>query len=346
MYRMKVKAKDIAKELGISPATVSLVLNNKPGVGEETRQRVLNAVRQTGYYPTVLDKQMMNRNGNIKFVVYKKHGKVVSDTPFFSELIEGIDREARKGGYNFSITYVDEQQDDIAAMAKMIKNEEPDGILLLATEMNAEDLDIFKKLNIPLLLIDSCFEYEDIDSVVIHNSEGAYRAVRHIVDLGFLDIGYLHSSVAINNFEQRRLGFRKEMVEHGLRIPEDNIFLLEPTLEGAYRDMKSQIEKKKDIPQAIFADNDIIAIGAVRALKEAGYQIPGDVSVVGFDDMPMCEIMEPKLTTVKVYKQGMGRIAVKRLIEIIEEKPVEHLKIYVGTELVIRESTRHYKEID
>ena len=335
---MKLKAKDIAKKLSIAPSAVSIVLNNKPGVSEQTRAKVLKTIEQMGYNVNFLTKSSFNRKFNIRFIIYKKHGYVVSDTPFFSALMEGIDREARKMGYNLIITYIDENKDDLTRIFNIIKETPPDGIMLLATEMTEENLRPFKNLNIPLLLLDSYFKNEDIDTVIINNINGVYQATCYLAQLKHVDIGYLHSSIWINNFDQRMFGFKKALRDKGLMLRDNFIFHLESTIDGSYRDMLRILSKKPELPTAMFADNDIIACGAIKALKEFGIKIPEDISIIGFDDMPFCEMIEPPLTTVMVYKHRMGRIALKRLVERVEKNPPETIRIEVNTKIIERKS--------
>jgi LacI family transcriptional regulator len=204
--------------------------------------------------------------------------------------------------------------------------------------MTKEDLKPFKKLNIPLLLLDSYFESENLDTVIINNLEGVYKATCYLAELGHIDIGYLHSSVWINNFDQRMAGFKKAINHKGLKLNKNFIFCLESTIDGSYKNMFNVLENKPKLPTALFADNDIIAFGAIKAMKEFGIKIPQDVSIIGFDDMPFCEMIDPPLTTVMVYKQRMGMIALKRLVERIDEAPAETIRIEVNTTIVERKS--------
>lgn len=360
---MKMKSKDIARILGISPATVSLALNNKPGISEETRKRIFDLIKENGgqipssalgsrdfgrqgeageNHPLEMDRKLLSGadvlNRHLQFVIYKKHGHVVSDTPFFSTLIEAVTREAGNYGYTLTITYVDEQKDSVASAAEQIVRTAPAGILLLATEMKAQDVDAFKGCGVPLLLLDSQFDTQDIDTVCIDNRDGVYKAVDYLASLGYGEIGYLHSNVWINNFEQRLHHFRSCCRDRGLNLSEDHLFSLESSAEGAYRDMVRILSQNPSLPPALLADNDLIACGAIRALKEYGFRIPEDVAIVGFDDLPLCEIMDPPLTTVRVFNQGMGRAAVRRLLYIIGHPQEEIQKTYIGTKLVVRKS--------
>lgn len=338
---MKPRAKDIAEKLNISPATVSLVLNNKPGVSEKTRKKVLDTMKEEGFGPSIIPINMKNKNGNIRFVIYKKYNHSMEGTPFFSELIEGIDRQTRTLGYNMGITYMDEQKDDIEQMLVHLKKEKPEGILILATEMEVEDVQRFKSLDIPFVIIDNYFEGESVDQVCIDNSEGAYEAIRELVSLGHKKIGYLHSSVRIHNFIQRMRGVQKAIRLFELDLNPEYVFCLEARSEHAFDTLVHMYKHKKG-PTALFADNDTMAYAAIRALQANGIQVPQEVSVIGFDDMPICEMFEPNLTTIHVYRQQIGMYAIKRLAEIIEDNPKENLKIFVGTKLIKRDSTSTY----
>jgi DNA-binding LacI/PurR family transcriptional regulator len=332
---------DIANIVGVSPATVSNALNDRKGVSEETKQKILKTANELGYYKET------NSNGNaqksIRFVIYKKHGLVVADTPFFSSLLEGIENECRRQGYELLIShaYHSEWEDFI----NMVNTEYSQGIIILATEMCLEDLEPFRDLSIPLVLLDGHFKGEDFDCVLINNIDASYKATRYLVQNGHNQIGYLHSSVHINNFLYRTLGFRDALQDCKVQFNPKFDFYLEPNMEGAYRDMKSLLEQVDvKLPTAFFADNDNIAFGAMRALKEKKIRIPQDISIVGLDDMPFCEITSPRLTTIRVFTQDIASAAVRRLLQIIEgsnERITQ--KIEINSELIIRESVLQLK---
>lgn len=332
---MKNTILDIANQAGVSPATVSNALNGRKGVSKDTKQRIINIAKVNGY---------QKDNGNkakksIRFVIFKKHGLVVSDTPFFSSLIEGIEKESRAQGYETLITHVCPNDDDFKNTIESIKNSYCDGMLILATEMNFEDIEVINNINVPTVILDNYIKDKNYDSILINNPDAAFKATRFLIENGHTRIDYLHSSIHINNFYYRKAGYLEALHEHDINVNEQHEFLLEPTMEGSYKDMKKILEKNTlEFPMAFFADNDIIAFGAIKALKEKGIRIPEDVSIIGFDDMPFCEITNPSLTTIKVFKQDMGSIAVKRLVEKINSNDSITQKIEVSTELIVRNS--------
>lgn len=331
---MKPTVKDIAKIANVSPGTVSNALNNRKGVSDDIKQLVFKVAKELGY-----SKEVPTERNTVRFVIFKRHGYVVSDTPFFASLIEGIEKECRMQGHEMLISHVNTYDEDYREIVNNINNDYSSGLLLLATEMYPEDLDLFGSNGVPVVVLDSYFRNRDFDSVLINNVDASYKATSYLIENGHTDVGYLCSSVHINNFYFRKQGFLEALKEHGLKVDEKFQIFLEPTMEGSYRDMKAMLEEKSTaLPTAFFADNDIIAFGAMRAMKEKGISIPKDISVVGFDDMPFCEITSPRLTTIKVYKQEMGSIAVRRLMQKMNGKDNTIQKVEIGTQLVIRDS--------
>ena len=339
---MSIRAKDIAKKLGVSTTTVSLVLNDKPGVGDKTRERVLKEIEAMGFETNIKLKPSVSLK-SIRFILYKKHGLVVGDTPFFSKLIESIEGEAKKNGFNIIISYLNEEQNTQEYVKQFEQDDNTAGVMLLATEMTHEDVETFGKSYLPVLALDNCFDDVDIDCVQIDNVQGAYNAVNYLIKCGHKDIGYIHSSAYLHNFEQRFFGYKMALAENGIAYKEDKVILMEPTIEGSYEGMKTYLDEGNKPPAAIFSDNDILAMGASRALKEAGYKLPEDVSMVGLDDMPYCTMMRPQLTTVKVNNASMGIVAVRRLADMINGRTDETVKILIRTSLVVRKSVVEMK---
>lgn len=329
--------RDIAQHSGVSISTVSLVLNGKPGISEATRRRVLETAAQLGYHDYNPRGKSRTKTSSIQFILYKKHGQVVSDTPFFSNVLEGAEAEVRRLGFQLLITYIDESSGVEQQLQKVVDSDCA-GMILLATEMTRTDLRPFARTGIPMVVLDSYFEEITEDSVVINNMQGAFAATCYLCKKGHKEVGYLKSKVQINNFLERKDGFKKALKACGVPYNAEYNFHLGTTMESAYEDMKRLLAASPKLPTAFFADNDIIAIGALRALKEAGYRIPQDISVIGFDDIPTCELMDPPLSSIRVPKQAIGKLAAKRLVELLQDDSGVRLKIEVRTDLVERAS--------
>lgn len=340
----KITARDVAKAAGVSPATVSLVFRDKPGVGKDTRDRVRAIAEELGFE---YDAPAQPRKTNtILFVLYKTHGRVVSDTPFFESLIKGVSDMTYKLGYHrLSISYFYGQQDKAEQMSSL-RSIKCAGIVLLATEMRATDVAPFEHLGVPIVLLDSWFPTKNLDSVVIDNSRGAWAAVRYLVNMGHTEIGYLHSNTEIRNFLEREEGYLQAMRHFNTMDidPCHAIVEVGSTFESAYEDMNRYLDEDPYLPSAYFADNDIIAISCIRALKEHGVRVPEDISVIGFDDVSTAVIADPPLTTMAVPKTNMGAIAVRRLVEHVKgETDGEVVRISVLPEIVQRQSVLSLK---
>lgn len=334
---MSITAKELAKKLGLSAAAVSMALNNKPGVSRETRQMILDAAEREGYdFSRIAMKKQSG--GSIYFVIYKKHGAVVADTPFFSQLSDGINEGCREAGYKMNIRYVYDDEETLSSQIDDIQYSDCCGIILLGTEMNVEDFRAFKELPIPIVLLDTYFETVQTNYVLINNVQGAFLATSYLIKHRKQQPGYLRSSYSISNFEERASGFYNAIRAGGLSASKSIVHRLPPSIEGAFCDMMEILERGDKLAPCYFADNDLIAVGAMRALKAKGYRIPDDIAIVGFDNITFSSIVEPSLTTIHVPKQEMGRIAAERLIQLLEKKQISPVKIEIATHLIKRRS--------
>lgn len=337
---MSITAKELAKLLKLSEAAVSLALNNKPGVSRETRKRVLEACQQYGYDFSNRSLYLSNnQNGTICLVIYKRTGAVVADTPFFSELTEGISQICRAHRYKLNISYI-YGNNDLPEQILAINSSGCIGVIFLATELLISYVQYLSYFNVPVVMLDAYFDSQVFDSVLINNVQGAYHATNYLISQCRDQPGYLRSSFIISNFEERADGFYKAIRFNGMSASKSIVHRLTPSQEGAYADMRGFLQVGEEIATCYFADNDLIAAGAIKAFTEAGFSVPEDISVIGFDDIPLCEYISPSLTTIHVPKQYMGAEAAKRLFTIINEKYYFPTKIEINTKLVIRKSVK------
>lgn len=334
---MSITAKELASLLGISPAAVSIALNNRPGVSDKTRQRVLEAAKERGYKTFAAEPNNAKKN-IVSFVLFKKKdGAIVDDTPFFSALTEGIATCCREHDYTLDIRYIFEDKNINSELESLISSG-TDGIILLATEMTAVDFGLFAGVDLPIVVLDTYFENISADYVLINNIQGAFLATDTLIKARHSQPGYLHSSYSIGNFEERADGFYKAVRHNGMSTSASVVHKVAPSIEGAYSDMKKLLSQNVKIAACYFADNDMIAVGAMRAFKEFGYRIPEDIGIVGFDNAYPGGIINPPLTTIDVPKHAMGRIAVERLIYLMAGIPTVPIKTELLTSLVKRES--------
>ncbi len=328
-------SKELAALLGLSQTAVSFALNGKPGVSTATRNRVLEAAEKYGM--DVQTARSRHTEGIIYLIYYRKHGAVLGDTSFFSELSEGVESCCAQYGYKVNILNVYDP-DELGTRLEDMRINGSSGVILFGTEMQEEDFGYLAVADIPIVLLDNHFISSKIDSVRINNREGAYQAVNYLIRRLKAQPGYLHSSFYINNFDDRKEGFMRALRHNGMPQSGSVIHELTPSMQGAYADMCAILDAGEKPAKAYFADNDLIALGAMKAFREHGYQIPKDISIIGFDDIPMCEFTDPGLTTVHVPKRYMGICAVNRLHEIIGSRDHYSVNIEISTHLVLRGS--------
>lgn len=337
-----VRVRDIAARAGVSPATVSNALNGRPGVSDENTRLIHQLAEEMGYLSSKALKSA--EKSYVRLVILKRHGLVVMDTQFFMELIEAIERECQREGLELLITHLQIGLDaDCSERIRTICMEECAGILLLSTEIYPEDLALFDPCVSPLLALDNLFRHEKVHSVVMNNYEAGYSATHALYAAGHRNIGHITSKVTFSNMRYRRKGYEAAMAENGLAFTEDSFWRVTPTLEGAYQDMCGLLNQNRPLPTAFFAGNDIIAVGCMRAFSEHGIQVPKDVSLIGMDDISICQFCRPALSTVRVFRREMGVAAVRTLLHLAAAGDC-YLKTELSVALVERESVAAPRE--
>lgn len=328
---MKVNIKLISELSGYSPATVSNALNNKRGVSRETSEKILKIAEEYGYSSN-------SKISSVKLVAYKDQSSTAAETPYFTELMEGIDEECRKYGYTLELCNLNKNSGDYEIRLQEILTEPNTAIILLATELSEQESARFLNAKAPLVVVDALFEANDFDTVASDNSESVYKAVNYLLNNGHTHIGYIRSKTRVCNFTQREIGFKRALAAGGAPIDLRFIFEVTPTLDNAFRDMETYINENRAMPTAFFADNDVIAIGAMKALIKHGYKIPEDISVIGFGNLPFCRISSPELTTISVNQRFMGKAAVVRIFQKITMSNAAIIKINVCNTFIERGS--------
>jgi len=338
---MKVRIKDIAARAGVSPATVSLVLNGRPGISRETREQVMLVAEELGYRQQG-QAASGTRHRTTHFLKIAKHGHTVNrdHDVFIADYIDGLAREAQRLSYRVEIQMLDNATAD--ACLEYARQVKTDGLVLLGTELNARDLEVFCAPDLPeMVFLDTYHDYLPLNFVDMNNTDAVFEAVGHFHERGHRSIGMLQSTSDVENFRLRDRAFAQAMAHYDLPAPRAALFRVDSTFEGARRDMERHLKKGRRPPPALFAANDIIAYGCMRALQDGGHRIPDDVSVIGFDDLPMSAVMDVPLTTIRVSKREIGRTALRLLADRINApQPPPPSKILVGGQLIVRSSVR------
>ena len=333
--RSKVSVREISRRTGYSPSTVSNALNHKPGVGDEAASAIRKVAEELGYHRSC-------KLQRIQFLIARNSGRMIDEGSFRLAVINGIEYEARQRGLLTAYTTI--ELSDLAHRERQISNMINDptcGIVLLGTEMTQDDYDLFDHSKAPLVVVDGASDKHFYESIVFSNEGSSYRAVKHLIRNGHREIGYLAGRLRIRNFPLRERGYVRALEDAGLPVrPEYRVELGTDKLESASRDMLAWLETKPQMPTAFFADNDALAVGAMQALSKAGYRVPDDVSIVGFDDLEYAVMAHPPLTTVHVPRFDIGRMAARKLIDQAEGAEPYTCVTHLSTTLVERESVR------
>lgn len=335
---MSVTIRDVSKKAGVSPATVSLVLNGRSGISETTRLRVLETAEKMGYQ--IPSRKVQKKNGKIiRFLKIARHGHIINrnHNVFIADYIDGLEKEAWK--YGFSLEVRNYKGFDSKIILEDLNNSPPAGMVVLATELRERDISSFQKITIPMVFIDASHPSSPFDFVDMDNAGALFSIISAFKDRGHSQIGLVKANVETRNFYLRKNNFYQAMDYFGLSTDEKWIYTVDSTYGNAYLDMKKQLEENRKLPTALFCVCDMIAFGCMKALKEKGLHIPGDLSLIGFDDLPSGQMTEPPLASVKVSKTRIGRRAfqlLKRRMDNGKDLPYE--KVFIGGELIIRQS--------
>lgn len=325
----------VADEAGVSLATVSLVLNGKAGVGEETRRRVLDAIERLGY-------QRRGQRTVIGLLVERLPVPAYSD-PLVGLMIQGIEIEASHRGYHVLLASI---EPGTAQLPAMVTEQQVGGLIVLGGgDVSDDDVRLLAGTALPLVLIDNFVDGLAIPCVLADNETGAYLATWHLMDLGHERIAVLEGPRKYKTLTERLEGYLRAH-DKADRSP-DPLLMVKP-LHGSprkgYGEMQTLLAlPRAQWPTAVFAISDKTAFGALEALKDAGLRVPDDVALVGFDDIAESAHITPSLTTVRLPAQAMGEMAMQRLAELMEDAGTVPYKSVLYTELVRRQSSGSHR---
>jgi DNA-binding LacI/PurR family transcriptional regulator len=332
----KVTIRDVAAEANVSIASVSLYLNDKPGLADDTRERIAAAIDSLGYL-----RRRSSTTTEPRFI-----GLLIEKLPlspffdmFYGEVIQGIDSHSKENGYNIALIVVG--PDEVVPRLLEGHNGDVAGVVMLGSgDINHNIIDAVLEEKLPTVLVDNYLLDVPLDCVMPDYVAGANQATQYLLERGYQDIAFLQGSGKYLALVERFRGYCTALIEAGVPLRPE---LIQPYLSKGfpnkgYLEMKALIESKARF-DAVFCVTDRTAFGALQALKEAGIRVPEDVAVIGFDNVAQSSHTTPPLTTVHVPKFAMGEIAINRLSDIIAQRGIEiPIKHTLYTSLVIRES--------
>lgn len=330
--------RDVAERANVSVTTVSHVINETRPVSDELRGRVLSAMVELGYQPNALARSLRRKETHTI-------GMIVPDSvnPFFAEVARGIEDASFERDYSVILCNSDGDLSKELLYINVLAEKQVDGILLVAVSgVTTKHFHTLQARGLPVVVVDRDIPGPAVDSVLVDNAQGGRLATRHLIDLGHRRIGCITGPSDLTPSADRVTGYRQALQEAGIS-PDPSLivkgdFQYRSGYQAAYR-----LLSLADPPTAIFACNDLMAVGAISAGEQAGYRVPADLSIVGFDDVRLASFTNPPLTTVVQPKHEMGVLAATMLLERLQNRNLPPRRRLLKTELLVRQSTMPLK---
>lgn len=331
---MSVTIRDIAQKSNVSIATVSRVLNNSANVSGETRIKVEKAIRELHYTPPALKRNFLRESTDTIGLLLPDIKNI-----FYPTIIRGIEEELEKNDYNFFLCITDENIDKEKKYLNTLLKKGVEGIVFLGTrptEVTSEHV-VNLSQRMPVLIINDYIIGSNVYSVMTDEVDGAYKAIRYLIDLGHTKIAFINGDVEFTTYRYKFRGYEHALLDNKVPVRDEYIIKETPYEIGGYRGAKKLLALQ-DPPTAIFTASDQIAVGVIRAISEEGYSIPDDFSLVGFSDIPLAAELCPPLTTVNQFPYKTGKLAASIIMKLIRNEELEQRKIILETHLSIRKS--------
>ena len=330
----KVTIRDVAAAAGVSYQTVSRVINHRPDVAEETRQRVWQVIEELGYQPSAIARGLVSKR------TYTL-GLITADFSdyFFTQVIVGAEVEARRHGYFFMLCSTERNPDDEPEYLRLLTERQVDGILFArpSTEQDSRHIVSLIRQGVPLVTTAYHVPGERLTVVDVDNIDGGFQATQCLIDGGHRRIGMITGPLDWKSAQDRDRGYRLALERASIPYNGSLVEHGDWSYESGYEATVRLLEKPVGFT-SLFIQNDRMATGAMQALRQAGRSIPDDVGIVGYDDIPAAAYCHPPLTTIRQPMQEVGEIATRKLIELIDDPDAEREEILLKTDLVHRGS--------
>ncbi|NOX60618.1 MAG: LacI family transcriptional regulator [Chloroflexi bacterium] len=323
--------KDIARKAGVSPSTVSRALAGSTRVSRETRERVQAIAAELGYAPSVAARSLVTGRSQTFGVI------TPTSDPYVAAVMQGVESACISAGYRLLIASTGGEPAREIEAVRLLLAQQPDGLIVLSSRAGAAYGSILPRLDAPVVFINSWHEGERVFSIATDNEYGGWLATRHLLDLGRRRIAYLGGPEKGRSHRARAAGWRRALAEAGVSFDPDLLWPADGSIEAGRLAVERLLAgPAKTRPTAVFCYNDLSALGLMAEAQARGLTIPGDLSVVGFDNIPFAAIAHPPLTTVDQRKREMGGLAVETLLAALRGEPVA--SIHLRGELIVRES--------
>lgn len=335
---MPITIKDVAKKANVSPATVSLVINKNKRISEETRARVLKAIKELNYYPSRSARGLVSKqSGNIGFILTDDHFS--RSEPFYTKIFLGTEFQARDDQYYVLLTTIPKTFSKCDPLPRFILERNVDGVIL-AGKVPHKLIECIEEYRLPIVFVDYYPMNGNYSAVMSDNISGGIRATQHLIDCGHRSIAFIAGDLDHPSIMERFQGYKMALEQAEIPFVNMLVEVSEPYLSPShgYQAAKKIFDRTREFT-AIFASNDAMAVGALQFLREIGKKVPDDIALIGFDDVESDLILDPPLSTICVPKIEMGVNAVRMMVEILQSNSTKPRKILVPVELIVRQST-------
>jgi DNA-binding LacI/PurR family transcriptional regulator len=329
--RIMVKIKDVADAAGVSTATVSRVLANKPHVRQEVKAHVMKVVQELNYRPNRVARSLRSRKSAII-------GLIVSDieNPFFQQVSRAVEDAAHEKGYSVMLCNNDEDSDKEQRYLHLIRDENLAGVILSPTRQTADNFSTTSELNIPMVVIDRRVSNAEVDNILIDNVQAAHTLATHLIEHGYHRIGAIFGMGSTTGRE-RREGFTRAMREHDLQPSTEMVKYANAREEDGFNTTLKLLQLPEP-PDAILTSNSLLAAGVLRALRENQKAIPKEIALASFDDTTWAKLVVPALTVIEQPTYEIGRTAAELLIKRIKDPKRSNREVILKSKLIVRQS--------
>lgn len=333
-----ITIKDIAREAGVSPSTVSRVISNNTRISKETSLRIKKLMDEMGYHPNVMAKSLASKSTKTLAIVLPRPAEELFQDFFFGELLRGILAHSTKLGYDMLLSAASSPSDEVETISRLVQGRRVDGVILLSSREDDPLIYLLSELNFPTVLIGRTNKVDNIITVDTNNEEAAFDATTHLINQGHKRIAFVNGPRNLTVSQDRLTGYKLAMEKAELHINNDWLIEGELLQQSGFRAM-SLVMEMAERPTALVVIDDVTSFGIIRGLEQLGYQVPNDISLVSFNNIALAEHASPPISSVDIGTYQLGYSASHLLIKAITDEQLPQLRTLIPHRLMLRESS-------
>jgi len=337
---MGVTIKDVARIAGVDPSTVSRVIADSPRISKKTKEKVIKVMEELDFHPNAIARSLASRSTKTIGVIMPLSSEKIFINPFFTEVMRGISTSSLKRGYDILFSTGGSSDEEYITTSRIVNERRIDGLILLTSRIQDKTIDDLIRRKLPFVVIGKPSKLENVNWVDNDNQEACYNATEHLIKQGHRNIGFIGGDFTYVFMCERFKGYKRALDHYNIRFNKEYLSLGDFLEEGGYSAMKKLLELNS-IPTAIVAADDLMAFGAMRAIKEHGLSIPEDIAIVGFNDTPLANFTDPTLSSVEIFVHELGYNASEILINHLEHPSEQKNHIIIQTNLKVRKSSSY-----